>query len=127
VHISDLQTVGACAREARAAQIINDLEPDLIVFCGDYIAGPLSHPGPAIAAARAFLGALHARDGLVCVAGHSETEDLRKRIFAGLDLRYLRDEVSRSISSAVVTCASSVRNAPSRPRRAARQSPSRTP
>src|SRR5262249_25057575 len=55
-------------------------------------AGPLSHPGPAIAAAREFFAALHARHGIVCIAGHSETEDLRARIFAGLDLHYLRDE-----------------------------------
>src|SRR5262245_39139702 len=40
VHISDLQTVGEGEREVRAARMINDLAPDLIVFCGDYIAGP---------------------------------------------------------------------------------------
>src|SRR5262249_49009620 len=92
VHISDLQTIGTGEREGRAARIINDLSPDLIVFCGDYIAGPLSRPEPAIAAAREFFAALHARHGIVCIAGHSETEDLRARIFAGLDLHYLRDE-----------------------------------
>ena len=36
VHISDLQTVGA--REWRAAEAINALEPDLIVWCGDCVA-----------------------------------------------------------------------------------------
>lgn len=93
VHISDLQTVGACEREREAARTINGLGPDLIVFTGDYAAGPFSDPEPAIEAARAFLQALRRpRLGIVCVPGHSESESLRARIFAGLDVAYLRNE-----------------------------------
>ena len=93
VHISDLQTVGECAREREAASRIVALEPDLIVITGDYIAGPFSDPTPAIDAARKFLIALgKPRLGIVCVAGHSESEALRARVFEGLDVRYLRDE-----------------------------------
>jgi hypothetical protein len=90
VHISDLQTVGACEREREAARRINALEPELIVFSGDYAAGPFRDPEPAIAAARQFLGELRRpRLGIVCVPGHAESERVRERIFAGLDVVYL--------------------------------------
>lgn len=92
VQISDLQTVGPCARQDEAVELINALKPDLIAICGDYIAGPFFDPEPAIDAARAFLCALHAKYGIVCVKGHSETRALRKRVFDGLSLRYLDDE-----------------------------------
>jgi hypothetical protein len=85
VQISDLQTVGACARERRAAEMINSLQPDLIVFCGDFIAGPFDDPEPAIEAARAFFASLRAPLGIVAVAGHSEPAELRERVLAGLD------------------------------------------
>jgi predicted MPP superfamily phosphohydrolase len=94
VHISDLQTVGACAREREAAQLVNAMRPDLIVFTGDYVAGPFFDAEPGIAAARAFLAELaRPRYGIVCVAGHSEPERVRERVFAGLDVRYLRNEM----------------------------------
>ncbi len=90
VHVSDLQTVGACEREREAARRINELEPDLIVVTGDYAAGPFSDPEPAVAAARAFFAALERpRFGIVCVPGHAEPERLRQRIFEGFDVRYL--------------------------------------
>lgn len=94
VHISDQQTVGACAREREAARLINEMRPDLIVFTGDYVAGPFFDPEPAIAAARAFLQSLERpRYGIVCVEGHSEPAHVRERVFAGLDLIYLRNEM----------------------------------
>lgn len=94
VHISDQQTVGACAREREAARLINEMRPDLIVFTGDYVAGPFFDPDPAIAAARAFLQALERpRYGIVCVEGHSEPERVRERVFDGLDVIYLRNEM----------------------------------
>jgi predicted MPP superfamily phosphohydrolase len=92
VHVSDLQTVGSCERESRAAELINAFRPDLIVITGDYIAGPFGDPEPAIAAARAFVGSLRARLGIVCVSGHSETESLRRRVLDGLDVHYLNNE-----------------------------------
>ena len=92
VQISDLQTVGPCARQDEAVALINALDPDLIAVCGDYIAGPFFDPEPAIAAAREFLSALRAKHGIVCVKGHSETRGLRERVFQGLPLRYLDDE-----------------------------------
>ena len=92
-HISDLQTVGVCERERRAAEAINAWEPDLVVFTGDYVAGPLWAPEPAIEAARAFLASLRPRLGIVCVSGHSETEAIRRRVFEGLDgILYLNNE-----------------------------------
>ena len=92
VHLSDLQTVGICAREREALRRVNELEPALIVVSGDYMAGPFDHPESGIAAARTFLAGLRARHGVVVVAGHSEPDDVRARIFEGLDLTYLRNE-----------------------------------
>lgn len=91
VHVSDLQSVGTCAREREAVRRIDALEPDLIVVTGDYAAGPFDDPEPAVAAARAFLGGLRARLGVVVVAGHSENAALRARIFEGLDLHLLEN------------------------------------
>jgi predicted MPP superfamily phosphohydrolase len=92
VHLSDLQTVGPNERQRRALLTIAALEPDLVVVTGDFIAGPFWDVEPALAAAREFLGSLHARLGVVVVDGHSEREVDRERLFAGLDVRWLRNE-----------------------------------
>jgi len=92
VHVSDLQSVGACDREREAVRIINEMEPDLIVFTGDYIAGPFGDPQPAIDAARTFFASLRPRLATICIAGHSEWEWNRRRILDGLDVIYLRNE-----------------------------------
>ncbi|MCB9832896.1 MAG: metallophosphoesterase [Planctomycetes bacterium] len=92
VHVSDLQTVGHCEREDEALRRIAAWKPDLIVFSGDYLAGPFEDPEPAMAAARRFLAGLHARLGVVVVDGHAEPRRLRERLFEGLDLIYLKDE-----------------------------------
>jgi len=90
-HLSDLQTVGACDRERTAIEEVRRLAPELIVITGDYVAGPFFDTGPAEEAARAFLAAMRAIAPTVVVAGHSESEDVRQRVFAGLGLAYLED------------------------------------
>jgi predicted MPP superfamily phosphohydrolase len=93
VHVSDLQTVGACDRELRAAELVNAFAPDLIVYTGDFVAGPFFDAEPGIAAARRFFEALkRPRLGIVCVMGHSESERVRARVLDGLNVIYLRDE-----------------------------------
>lgn len=93
VHISDLQSVGFCEREAEAARMINDLDPDVIVFTGDYIAGPFNDVGPAVEAARRFLSALESKHGILAIAGHSENDPIRQDIFRGLgNVQYIKDE-----------------------------------
>ena len=90
-HLSDLQTVGPCEREEAALREVRRLAPDLIVLTGDYVAGPFFDTRPAEASARAFLRALRAIAPTIVVAGHSEGEDVRQRVFDGLDLAYLLD------------------------------------
>jgi len=92
VHISDLQTVGACEREREAARMVNAFKPDFIVFTGDYLAGPFWNAEPAIAAARQFLSELEPRLGIIVVDGHSEPLEQRLKVFDGLDLVYLANE-----------------------------------
>jgi len=95
VHISDQQTVGECARERAAVEMINGLKPDLIVVTGDFVSGPWSDPGPAIEAARKFHGSLKARLGVVLVPGHSEPEHIRMKVIDGLDVIYLKNQTRR--------------------------------
>ena len=95
VHLSDLQTVGACARERNALDLVRDANPDLIVFTGDYASGPFWNETPAFDAARRFLAGLRARLGVVVVSGHSEPGDLRARLVDGLDVIWLRDSARR--------------------------------
>lgn len=90
-HLSDLQTVGACGREQKAIEEVRRLAPELIVITGDYVAGPFFDTRPAEDAARAFLASMRAIAPTVVVAGHSEDEDVRRRVFDGLDLAYLED------------------------------------
>ena len=93
-HLSDLQTVGRCERELRALEALRGLRPEVIVITGDYVAGPFFDTGPAEEAARAFLGELGAIAPTYVVAGHSEGEDVRRRVFEGLDLHYLQDRAA---------------------------------
>jgi len=90
-HLSDLQTVGACERERAALEEVRRLAPDLIVFTGDYVAGPFFDTRPAEAAAHAFLAELPAIAPTIVVAGHSEGPDVRARVFQGIDLVELED------------------------------------
>ena len=90
-HLSDLQTVGPCARERHALEKLGELAPDLIVVTGDYVAGPFFDTRPAEADARAFLAELPRIAPTVVVAGHCEDELVRARVFEGLGLFYLED------------------------------------
>jgi predicted MPP superfamily phosphohydrolase len=92
VHVSDLQTVGPCERNRRAVELINELEPDLVVVTGDFVAGPFGEPEPLIEEARLFLGSLRAPLGVVVVEGHSDLAWIRTRIFEGLGLTHLTNE-----------------------------------
>jgi len=85
-HVSDLQTVGACARERHAVELVNGAAPDLVIVTGDHASGPFWNPDPPIEAARAFLAALKPRLGTVVVSGHSDSVAIRREIFAGLEV-----------------------------------------
>jgi predicted MPP superfamily phosphohydrolase len=91
VHLSDLQTVGPCAREGRALEEVRKLRPDLVVVTGDYVAGPDFDTRPAEADAHAFLAELATIAPTIVVAGHCEDDTIRARIFEGTGVRYLED------------------------------------
>lgn len=95
VHVSDLQTVGPNSRQRRALELVNGLEPDVIVVTGDFISGPFWDVEPALAAAREFFSGLRAKLGVVIVDGHAEREADRERLFAGLDVRFLKNQWTR--------------------------------
>jgi predicted MPP superfamily phosphohydrolase len=91
VHLSDLQTVGPCAREDRALEEVRELRPDLVVVTGDYVAGPNFDTRPAETDARNFLAQLAAIAPTIVVAGHCEDDAVRARVFEGTGVRYLED------------------------------------
>ncbi|MCK6445670.1 MAG: metallophosphoesterase [Planctomycetes bacterium] len=95
VHVSDFQTVGPNERQRRALELVNGLEPDVIVVTGDFISGPFWDVEPALAAAREFFGGLRAKLGVVIVDGHAERAADRERLFAGLDVRFLKNQWTR--------------------------------
>jgi uncharacterized protein len=98
-HVSDLQTTGFGEREARALDAVRRMHADFVVFTGDYVSKGLGS-GPQIEAARRFLAGIDAPLGVFAVAGDSEEEEDRERIFAGLsNVQYLRNE-SRTIEVA---------------------------
>lgn len=86
VHVSDLQTVGPCRRDRRAAEMVNAAKPDLVIVTGDYIAGPYTDPWPAIASARRFLAALRAPLGVVLTRGHCVPRRFFDDLLDGLDV-----------------------------------------
>ncbi len=87
-HVSDLQLVDRTPREDALVVAVNAFDPHLIVLTGDYIAGSMT-PEPAIAAARDVLSRLRASHGIFATTSDSDTEAQRRRIFAGLPVRYL--------------------------------------
>lgn len=90
-HVSDLQTVGFTEREAEALKMVNDFQPDFVIFTGDYIAGPFDQVGPAVSAARKFLKGLRPKVATIVVDGHSEPESHRANVFDGLNLVHLKN------------------------------------
>ncbi len=95
LHLSDLHVERLTAREHQVLRRIRELQPDVILFSGDFL--NLSNVEDPVAweQARAFLRALHAPLGVYAVSGSPPVDkpEIVPQLLAGLDnIRWLRDE-----------------------------------
>jgi uncharacterized protein len=91
LQIGDIHIERLTKRERQVLEIVDRLQPDLILLTGDYL--NLSYVGEerAIQDLRAFLGRLHARSGVYAVRGTQQVDvpKLMPRLFAGLPITVL--------------------------------------
>jgi predicted MPP superfamily phosphohydrolase len=87
VHLSDLHLDRLGWREHRAAELIREAKPHLIVLTGDYLNHRESH-----AALHEFLSSLQAPYGVFGVEGNWDTKFYTRNVFASAGARYLEDE-----------------------------------
>lgn len=94
LQIGDIHVERLGKREQRLLEIVDRLQPDLILLTGDYL--NLSYVGEerAVADARRLLGQLRARYGVYAVRGTPEvdTKALMPVLFAGLGITVLEGE-----------------------------------
>ena len=94
LHISDLHFEGPSPREHKLLAQIDALAPDLILLTGDYLNLSSVYDPAAQAGARDLLAHLHAPLGVYAITG-SPVVDIKgvvPKIFAGLDIHWLKDE-----------------------------------
>lgn len=88
VQVSDLHAEKTPRNEPRAAALINELDPDLVLITGDYL-----NDEAAIPVLRSFLSALKPRHGIFAVKGNMDFgSDLPSSAFAGLPVLLLSQQ-----------------------------------
>jgi uncharacterized protein len=95
LHVADLHIERITPRERRLNALIRELQPDVIVFSGDFVNISFSDDAEAETAIRRVIGAWSAPLGVYCVPGTYTVEpaDRVQAFVAGLDnLRLLKDE-----------------------------------
>jgi len=96
LHIGDIHVERITKRERKLNAFIADLQPDVIVFSGDFVNVSHTYDDEAYKAIRAFISEWRAPHGVYCVSGTYTVEPIaRVREFvAGLDhLRLLENEI----------------------------------
>lgn len=95
LHISDLHMEFRTPRETRLNQLVGQLEPDIIVFTGDFVNISYTHDERVKAQIREVVSAWRAPFGVFCIPGTYTVEPVERvvQFTAGLDnLRLLLDE-----------------------------------
>ncbi len=92
VHLSDTHVERTTARERALVRRVNELEPDLIVFTGDYLNMSYLGDETAIDDFRSLVSQLRARYGIYAVRGSVDGVDLTARLFDGLEVVVLENE-----------------------------------
>jgi len=96
VQLSDLHVERTTKREREVLRKVEALEPDIIVLTGDYLNGSYLEDTKTREDARWFLSRLSAPSGVYAVtAKHGDTLEAVDEIFAGVNIRVLRDEACR--------------------------------
>lgn len=87
VHISDLHSEAKALNEERTVEIVNKLEPDLILITGDFI-----NDEEAVPLVRKMLGDLKSSFGVYLVKGNMDLGFLPEDAFEGLPVTWLNKE-----------------------------------
>jgi predicted MPP superfamily phosphohydrolase len=95
VHLGDLHIERMTRREEKVLLAIEQFQPDLILFSGDFLNLSYLRDLNAQKEARAFLSALHANFGVYAVSGSPAVDlpEILPDLLKGLDLHRLDDEV----------------------------------
>lgn len=95
VHLGDLHMERSTKRERRILELINTIQPDLIVFSGDVLNLSYIKDATAWQEARNFLSNLHAPEGVFVVTGSPAVEipEDYPKLIQGLPLTWLKDQV----------------------------------
>jgi hypothetical protein len=94
LHVSDLHVEGWGQREERVLELARQSAPDLIVLTGDYVSLSCVDDPVAHAHTRRLLASLSAPAGVFAVLGSPPVDRNSSRLFDGLSIRLLRDEVA---------------------------------
>jgi len=94
VHISDTHIEQFTRRERDAIQMVNDLDPDLILMTGDYLNISFLRDPQARQAFRDFASQLRSRYGIYAAWGNTDVPAWRNELVAGLDVTILEDEIA---------------------------------
>ncbi len=101
LHVSDLHVERTTTRERRVNALIAALQPDVIVFSGDFVSLSYTNDPHAKADIRAILGGWHAPLGVYCVPGTPVVEPLERvrEFVAGLDNLTLLTNAWRTVET----------------------------
>ncbi len=96
LHLSDLHVERLTQREAQLLELVEQTKPDLIVITGDYLNLSYVNDPTARTEVRKVLAKLSAPYGVYATLGSPTVDprDTTPSLFAGLNIRLLRDEVA---------------------------------
>ncbi len=95
VQLSDIHVERTTRREAAIPEVVESLQPDLIVLTGDYLNESYLTDELAVQDLRALIKKLHAPQGIFAVNGNVEGLWRLSDWFKDLDVRILKDEMVR--------------------------------
>jgi uncharacterized protein len=95
VQLSDIHVERTTPRERALPQLVDSLEPDIIVITGDFINESYTNDPLTRDALREVVGQLRAKYGVYGVNGNVETAKMLRRMLDGLDINILDNEVIR--------------------------------
>lgn len=94
VQISDLHVERITRREEELVEMVKRIDPDFIVFTGDYVNLEYLSDPLALQAARSVISRLHAKQGIFAIRGNTDSPELTNALFAALNITVLEDQIA---------------------------------
>mgnify|MGYP000971732168 CR=1 FL=1 len=95
VQLSDIHVERTTRRELDLPEVIEALNPDLIVITGDYLNESYTQSPESARDLRNLLSQLHAQLGVYAVNGNVETPSEMEHLLKGLNIKTIKNEVIR--------------------------------